>query len=269
MRVTVVDPTDGAGWLRLRADVPALDEVAEVTREAARPGAVKREEWEHLQAARGLFDAVYIALDDPDEAHVVAAAAAGGLGGGPRPGVVVICGGPRGPAPEDEVAIAPRIEDGAAELLGERLDRVARRIHDEYLRDRRTPGRAPWGSKPADRPWEQLPSWLRDRSRDQADHIPVKRRILQALGVAPEALRDGEDDLVELLAEVEHRRWMASTAMAGFVHGERRDETTARTHPDMEPYEALSEPIKDYDRAAVRRLPDLLALGEAGPAPGR
>jgi hypothetical protein len=59
---------------------------------------------------------------------------------------------------------------------------------------------------------------------------------------------------IEVLAEVEHRRWMASMALAGFVYGNEKDAThrlKLRHHIDMRPYAALSGGTKKYDRSVI------------------
>jgi hypothetical protein len=65
--------------------------------------------------------------------------------------------------------------------------------------------------------------------------------------------------MLEMLAQLEHRRWMAEKQLAGYVYGEERDEDLM-THPDLVPWEMLSEPVREKDRDAIRQLPDMLAL---------
>jgi hypothetical protein len=62
---------------------------------------------------------------------------------------------------------------------------------------------------------------------------------------------------LEALAEVEHRRWWASTALAGYTYGETRDDERCH-HPNMKPYAELDDPTKQYDRDVICNLPDLL-----------
>jgi hypothetical protein len=57
----------------------------------------------------------------------------------------------------------------------------------------------------------------------------------------------------ERLAELEHERWSAQRRMGGWRRTTlpRKDED-ARLHPDLAPYEQLTEQTKEYDRAFVR-----------------
>ena len=63
---------------------------------------------------------------------------------------------------------------------------------------------------------------------------------------------------VERLAEMEHARWMAERARGGYTHGPVRDDL-ARTHPELLPWDQLTEETKEKDRAFIRGLPAYLA----------
>jgi len=65
-------------------------------------------------------------------------------------------------------------------------------------------------------------------------------------------------ELVELLAEVEHRRWNAEQLLNGWIYGKERN-NALKIHDNIVPYKKLSEPIKDYDRDAVINIPLILA----------
>ena len=73
------------------------------------------------------------------------------------------------------------------------------------------------------------------------------------LGLAPEAPLPGDlaEAQVEMLARVEHRRWMANRILGGWRHGSRRD-NEARLHPDIVPYDELPENSRELDREGVR-----------------
>ncbi|NCA11994.1 hypothetical protein EBR56_09345, partial [bacterium] len=120
------------------------------------------------------------------------------------------------------------------------LDRIAREIHEAYVRYQLAAGR-PLRSAPALVPWEELPDGLRQANRAQADHIETKRRTL-AESTAPETL--------EALAVAEHRRWMADKIVANWRHAEVRDDAR-RLHPSIRPYDELSEADKQKDRNTV------------------
>jgi hypothetical protein len=94
-------------------------------------------------------------------------------------------------------------------LVGDLRDRIARAIHDQYCDEQA-------GSKPPDdpamRPWEDLSEDLRESNRQQADQIPEKlQRIGYTYGVAreqPAPQHEFTEQEVEVLAEMEHARWV-------------------------------------------------------------
>jgi hypothetical protein len=159
-------------------------------------------------------------------------------------------------------------------LLSGTTELLARALHDAY-RDEVGAGAA--DDDPACRPWSALPELLRDSNRDQAAHVQVK---LRAVGCAVAPLTDwdaaqvplSEAD-VEVMARLEHDRWIDERRRAGWRAGPR--DALARTTPYLVPWEALSEEVRDKDRLFIRRLPQLLASvglqavrAERAPRPG-
>jgi len=144
----------------------------------------------------------------------------------------------------------PRILDGIADVM-------PRALHDHYLTGLERQGAGVPGTR---RGWEELPENLRHASRASAEHIPVK---LAAIGfrLEPEAGTSDAmaDEEIEALSRIEHRRWAAERALAGWRHGRMRDDR-ARLHPDLVPYEELDDAAREKDRDMVRALPEVLAL---------
>jgi len=114
-------------------------------------------------------------------------------------------------------------------------------------------------------PWERLDETWRQANRDAVAHVAAK---LASVDIPPERWRGvagmpqlqeterlfhGHSDL-ELLARLEHERWMAQRRMEGWRN------TTAptkdqrrRLHPSLQGYDALTEQVKEYDRVMVRQ----------------
>jgi len=68
-------------------------------------------------------------------------------------------------------------------------------------------------------------------------------------------------DLTELLAENTHDVWAQQRISDGWKWGVKRDDA-GKEHPNLVPYEELTEPEKDYDRKMViLTLKAILALG--------
>ncbi|MGA7919088.1 MAG: hypothetical protein WCA38_05400 [Candidatus Acidiferrales bacterium] len=144
--------------------------------------------------------------------------------------------------------------------MGDDLDRQARALHEHHVRGT--------SADPKVFTWDAIDDDLLDSNRQAADHIPVK---LRAIGC--HAVRKGEDDPgtpvtkftpdeVELLAKMEHRRWMAERFLAGWCPGAKDIEN--RTSPYLVEWDELKklEPknVQDYDRDLVSILPRVLEL---------
>ncbi|MEJ7927064.1 RyR domain-containing protein [Sphingobium sp. AN641] len=142
-------------------------------------------------------------------------------------------------------------------LLQDRHDALARSVHDFYLEGRFADGER-IGARASMREWEDLPESFRDDNRLVADCYQLKLRDIGARLVpgtgATLALTDGE---LEELARAEHDRWIAAKLVQGWEYGAERDDL-AKRHPDIVPYDELSEAIKDLDREQVRIMARLL-----------
>jgi hypothetical protein len=143
-------------------------------------------------------------------------------------------------------------------LLGSAREALAEAIHDRYRRDNADKRAA---DDPAMADWAALDEGLKESNRRQADHIPAK---LKAVGCdfAPagpgkaKAVRFTPDE-VETMARMEHGRWVAEKLLDGFGPGPR--DPGKKTSPYLVPWDELEEKIRDYDREAVREIPELLA----------
>lgn len=146
-------------------------------------------------------------------------------------------------------------------IFREHLDVFAKQIHKNYV-SKRLAENAEERSFPAMRPWEKLSAKYKDANRLQADHLAVKLRALglrmeraeEASGEWPRSVSDAE---IEALARAEHRRWAAGRRLAGWRYGPSRSDRS-RIHPDLVPWEDLSDSTKDFDRAPVQNIPVML-----------
>ncbi len=68
-------------------------------------------------------------------------------------------------------------------------------------------------------------------------------------------------ELTEKLAENAHDHWAVLRMEQGWTWGTERDDTL-KTHPDIVPYQDLSDSEKEYDRrTAMETLKAILSLG--------
>ena len=136
---------------------------------------------------------------------------------------------------------------------------MAEAIHARYLRDRagdKEPG------DDAMRPWSELAETYRKANRAQADDI---LRKLEQVGCGFRPSRDGKAatfrfrrDEIELLARLEHDRWMKERLDDGYTPGSVKS-AEQKTHPSLVSWEQLEDGIRQYDRDTVTGIPDFLS----------
>jgi hypothetical protein len=147
-------------------------------------------------------------------------------------------------------------------VLGGTHERLAQGLHEAYLSGRRQEGE-PAGDDRALVPWEALAEDLREANRRQVDRVGAELRAA-GYGIRPLTDWDAgrhrfEPQEVELMARLEHEQWMADLQRQGWVHNAERKDPARKTHPDLLPWEALSEEARLKNRRAVEALPALLA----------
>lgn len=69
------------------------------------------------------------------------------------------------------------------------------------------------------------------------------------------------NDLIEHLAENNHHIWARQRIKEGWTYGPQRDDSN-KQHPDLVPYNELSESEKEYDRnSAIETIKAVIASG--------
>lgn len=149
----------------------------------------------------------------------------------------------------------------ARTLLIDLDDSIAQKVHECYRRndleaEKFDPNHS---THPNSIPWEHLPENIRDANRAVADHLAIKLRavdceILEGVVAKEAKLNDNE---IELLAEMEHRRWWADRSLNGWKFSEVRNDKK-RFHPNMIPYKDLNDPDRQKDRDSVITLLSIL-----------
>lgn len=153
-------------------------------------------------------------------------------------------------------------------------DLLARAIHEDYVQQEMARGISVLNN-PALVEWKALPEDLKESNRSQAEHIRIK---LQAVGCDIRITTDWDPPLfaftpeeVELMAEMEHERFVEERLRQGFRPGATKD-FNKKTSPTLVPWDDLSKEERQKDRNAVIGLPAFLArarfqiyrLGKAG-----
>jgi hypothetical protein len=161
------------------------------------------------------------------------------------------------PLPSDAQTVRAFVVSPGPGLEPEARETLAREMHRAY-REEIAAARA---EDPAQRPWESLPDDLKQSNLSQVDDIVSK---LEEVGCRVVPSGEGDDrfefteEEVERLAEMEHGRWNADRLRSGWRWGPTRD-TDARRSPYLVPWGRVPDDIREYDRAFVRRIPELLA----------
>ena len=138
---------------------------------------------------------------------------------------------------------------------------LARAIHEDYLRSERVKGHTP-ETNPSAVPWGELEETYKKSNRRAAEHICVK---LDAIGCDIAITTDWDTprfeftlEEVELLAQMEHKRWVEEKLSDGWRYSPTKD-LEKKTIPYLVSWDELSEADKDKDRNQVRSLPAFLA----------
>lgn len=276
LRITLVDKEADHRKEALCSRYPQLEQVCELS---ARQIDVQSQEFERAQFlldARERCDVtrVYVCLGNDSLAVSTALTLLRRIRGRPIPIVVRL-------TRDEGLAMLLRGEGAAAHAFDQLhafglLDRIcnaellrfgtyetlARTIHEDYVRQQERAGQTPRTNRSMV-PWDQLPDGLQESNRRQAEHIGEK---LRAVGCALAPLADWDADAfaftppeIELLAEMEHDRWVAERLGDGWVYAPGLKDVERRTSPDLVGWDDLSGDTREKDRDTVRRLPAVLA----------
>jgi hypothetical protein len=161
-----------------------------------------------------------------------------------------------------------RLADPGAESV----EKSASEIHRAYVElSLRRAAREPGGlekakAKPELREWDALSEDLRESNRQQAAHLVFKLRAIGREVVPVEtdrlAVEKFSADELELLARMEHARWVAERLIANWTPASQKN-IPRRETPNLVPWEQLKDNIREYDRDAILRIPELLrAVGK-------
>jgi hypothetical protein len=163
------------------------------------------------------------------------------------------------PFPADPMAIRAFVNPPHPPLDSSEVEAAAIKIHESYLRA------SPWENKePATKHWTHLREDFKASNRMQAERMAgfietAGYHVRRASG--PIVLPKFSKEETDLMAEMEHGRWMVERLQNGWRFGATRD-TAAKTHDSLVPWSQLPESEREKDRKFVQGWPDVLA--EAG-----
>jgi hypothetical protein len=169
-----------------------------------------------------------------------------------------------------------KVED----IISECLDRKAIAVHHRWLKlaiseyieklvDRITNNKDIPEPKPTMIPWHLLDEEIRDDNRSVVEHINVKLRTVNQLPSPADYDDPGKANInysflmnsaiVEQLAEMEHRRWMATKYLYGWDYGKTRD-TFLREHESLVDFNLLDPATQKFDFDQIRQIRDIVDL---------
>lgn len=163
-------------------------------------------------------------------------------------------------------------------FVNEKEDRLAKLIHERYRKQKRR--ESPLATLPPS--WEQLTDFMRESNRSQFNHARTKLMLL-GLEAVPESVVNKEktriltkeeyllkiQDHLELLAEIEHRRWCAFHYLRGWdvypnPTAEKTKDEEMKLHGCLVSWQELDrvmeqvgENYKNYDRNSIIGLYDM------------
>jgi hypothetical protein len=147
-------------------------------------------------------------------------------------------------------------------LLGGIHERMARALHEEYVRSEEKKGETV-SSNPALVPWEKLPEHLREANRRQVDHLSAELKAA-GYGISPLADWDAPTvsltgEQIEAISKLEHQFWCEDLRKNGWTFAPPSRDSLRKTHPDLVAWEELAESEKEKNRNMVRNIPIFLA----------
>ncbi|HOD82149.1 MAG: RyR domain protein [Planctomycetes bacterium ADurb.Bin126] len=142
------------------------------------------------------------------------------------------------------------------------IERLARLIHAQYVEIRKARGDGPVND-PTLVGFVDLPEDLRMTHRDQA--CAILRTLRQAgyvlspipKGQTPQ-VREFTRGEVELIARLEHDRWKWERRLQGWRYKAGEEDSPNKTTSHLVSYDHLPDPVKEYTRQKVRRIPPLM-----------
>ena len=175
--------------------------------------------------------------------------------------------------PEDQLELHVDARDFLAlvqqiELDGELLEKLASAAHEIFCEGLKTKGYR-YGPVSNDKDkthssllaYDQLPEDEKEQNRSNVRDIASK---LSCVGYIMRPARSNEQpfgfpgDALELLAQMEHERWMRQKQAAGWKYGSKTDKAK-KLHSAIREWKELPEAEKEKDRAMVRGIPAILA----------
>ncbi len=124
-------------------------------------------------------------------------------------------------------------------------ERIARLVHEDYVRTYPDP------DDPARKPWDELQPFYRESNvRQVLTVLGSAVAVGRSWGASAEAATPPSAEQVDEMARREHESWLEHLKRSGWTWGATRDRV-AKKHPDLLPWDQLSDPSREKNRAFV------------------
>lgn len=131
-------------------------------------------------------------------------------------------------------------------------ERIARLVHENFVREYPDP------QDPARRPWNELAPFYRESNvRQVLTVLGSAVAVGRSWGASGRTASTPSPEQLDEMARREHESWLAHHQRSGWTWGETRDRA-ARKHPDLLPWEELSEASRQKTRKGVLETVALL-----------
>jgi ppGpp synthetase/RelA/SpoT-type nucleotidyltranferase len=161
--------------------------------------------------------------------------------------------------PADVMTLRAFIGSAGYRLEEDIRQMLAKEIHKSYCLNRQDAIKT---NDPALTNWECLPECLKESNAQQADHIFEK---LSKIGCQVRKVTGREVDIfaftgdeIEFLAQIEHGRWNIERLTEGWIRSLSKDVANKKS-PYLVGWHKLPEEIKEWDRTAVKKIPECMA----------
>jgi hypothetical protein len=136
---------------------------------------------------------------------------------------------------------------------------IAKATHENYRHAKAT---SSLSQDPEMADWDKLRKDFKESNLQQADHILEKLRqigckVREARNI-PIPLVTFTDNEIEIMAEMEHERWVKERLIEGWKPGTNRNADN-KISPYLIPWSELPKEVKELDRRPVRKIPEFLA----------
>lgn len=161
---------------------------------------------------------------------------------------------------EPDLAVAIKyVTEGKSEYL----EKFAIQAHHHYLINQKQKDDPKPSYHSSMQVWEKLSEDKKDSNRGQILDLLTKLQQVQCFyrPIAEGSKKKFEfsPGEIELLAEMEHKRWNSEKMAKGWIYGPRNDKN--KVHDCLVPWRELPEKVKGFDRDAIKAISGILGSG--------